>query len=100
MREGLFPENLEIYIVSGKYGLISSEDVIEYYDRSIDEEVVRRTEARRKLEALIFKGHEKIFVNMGKNYTRHFKDLLEGAMVAEGRIGQKNAQMKKWILSL
>ncbi len=99
-REGRFPKTLEIYIISGKYGLISSEDIIESYDRRIDEDVVRDTDARDKLRDLVSQGYANIFINMGKEYTRHFNDILGGATSARGRIGQKNAQMLEWILSL
>jgi len=99
-REGRFPVNLDVFIVSGKYGLISSESVIEYYDRTIDEEVVLSTMSREKMSTLLDDGYQSTFVNMGKKYMGYFNDLLAEAISANGRIGQKNSQMRHWILGL
>jgi len=35
-REGRFPDNLDILIISAKYGLIDSDKKIENYDRKMD----------------------------------------------------------------
>ena len=99
-REGRMPKGLDIMIVSGKYGIIGSNDEIEYYDRIIDGDVIASTKSRQKLQGILSRGYDGVFVNMGKNYIWHFSDILKGNIFANGRIGEKNAQMKRWILSL
>jgi len=99
-REGRLPTTLDIYIVSGKYGLIRADEMIEEYDRTIDLSVVEETDSRQRMRDLISEGYDSIFVNMGKMYLKHFSDILEGFTFAKGRIGQRNAQMKEWILSI
>jgi len=99
IREENLPRDLDIYIVSGKYGLIRSDEVIDDYDMTIDDKIVEKTRSREKMSELLDRGYEDVFVNMGNQYLGHFQHLLADAKKATGRIGQKNALMRKWIIN-
>lgn len=99
-REGKIPSYLDIYIVSGKYGLIPSWQKINTYDQRLTYDIVVKTGAHAKLKELLSLPHQQVLVNMGKEYLSYFEDILGGAILVKGRIGEKNSQMKKWLLQL
>jgi hypothetical protein len=107
-RDGGLPGNLDIAIVSAKYGLLSPQSPIEYYDQKMT-----RTDATRMrpqvLEGLsrlmLQNRYAEVFVNMGKQYLPAIEGLdqrLPGVHVvyATGGIGQKGAAMKRWVMRL
>lgn len=100
VREKILPQGLDIYIVSGRYGLIKSNEIIDDYDMTISDKVVEESNSREKMSDLLSRGYEDVFVNMGKQYLGHFRHLLVDKKKATGRIGQKNALMRKWIINV
>ena len=108
MREGYFPPNVEIKILSAKFGLIDSETRIPYYDRRMDKEraIEIRPQVLDNLEK-VFQGNEysDVFVNMGKTYllaTNGWHDMVRHnvrVISARGGIGSKAKHMKQWLLS-
>ena len=102
-------ENLDIAIISAKYGLLNPADTIEYYDMKMTKQ--RALDLRQELlyklkNLLVTKDYSEIFVNLGKNYLLAidgFEEHLSNDQIliyAKGGIGQKASQMKKWILGL
>ena len=107
-RENYFPENLDILIISAKYGLLKSDDLIEDYDQKMD--CPRANELRPQVQADLKK-----FLN-GKHYTQLFNGLwtvynktLEGfdlekycddVFPVETNRGKKMGQLKQWITEL
>jgi len=108
MREGYFPPNVDIKILSAQYGLIDAETRIAYYDRKIDRKraIELRPQVLRDLKKA-FQGSEysEVFINLGKTYLLAINGLREMAghnvqiESACGGIGSKSKRMKQWLLS-
>ena len=107
-RDAGLPASLDIGIVSARYGLLSPQSLIHYYDsRMTNGDAARiRPGVCEGLRTLIAQNqYSKVFVNMGKRYLpaiEGLEDLLPGVEViyAKGGIGQKGAAMKRWIMGL
>ena len=105
-RDGEMPP-LRVLILSAKYGILLPETPIGYYEQLMSKERAEelRPEVHKRLDEEFSKlgfQHE-IFINMGKTYM-HALDgynlsyhTLE-MKIAKGGIGQKNSQMRNWIL--
>lgn len=107
-REGRAPRGLAILIVSARYGLISSERLIEDYDQLMT--------AWRAGELCLQVGSEldnelnqlhpqAVFANLGQLYfqaissSRVFQQLEQAGIVqrARGRPGERMAQLRDWL---
>ena len=105
-REGYFPSNLNMLILSAKHGLITPDTLIEWYDLAMTEHRARElqrsvsTELDRHLEQ---NDYQEIFVNLGKMYliaiekSQEIYNQSQRVIHAEGRIGSKMGHMKRWI---
>ena len=109
--DGLPPLNLDVVIISAKYGLLRSKQLIESYDQRMTEK--RADELRPKvqveLKALIqgrrecpfsLGAYDQVFINLGKTYMRTLEGFhwgLLSTLEASGGIGQKTSQMKTWL---
>ena len=107
MREGYFPPNVDIKILSAKFGLIGAETEIPYYDQRMDRARARelRSPVSRDLGQLIQSNkYSEIFVNMGKVYLLapdSFAKIASGRVIAKyaaGGIGKKARVLKEWLL--
>ena len=101
--------NLDILILSGKYGLINSNDIIDYYD-----EVMTPKRAKELQNQVITKlkqelknnNYDEIFITMGKTYELALgdegKEILkkQGAIIGNGMIGERLSQLKNWLISI
>jgi len=108
-REGNHPDNLDILIISAKYGLINSEMQIENYDQKMD-----YTRARELNEPILNKlkniisttSYESILVHLGSTYMAAISGLEKivpnttKIQLLKGRIGERKRDMKEWILSI
>jgi len=106
-REGYWPKNLDVLILSAKYGLLGSETEIDAYDlrmswgRAME---LRPTLGLALAERVKAVPYTEIFVNLGKIYrlaldrweTALNEDLI--VIYASGGCGQKAAQMRRWLL--
>ncbi len=104
MREGKFPKNVDIKILSAKYGLIDAETPIPYYDQRMDKQRAKELHGQvmRELSKVAKKPYSEIFINMGKVYLDAmdgYGEVMPNAKFAEGGIGQKMAAMREWILT-
>ena len=108
-REGNFPDNLDILIISAKYGLINSEMQIENYDQKLDYTRARELNEPilSKLENIIsMTSYENILINLGSIYIATISGLEKivpnttKIQLIKGRIGERKRDMKKWILSI
>lgn len=106
-REGKFPDNVDVKILSAKFGLIDAQTPIPYYDQKMDKR--RATELRgqvmRELGKIAHEPYEEIFINMGKVYLGAmdgYTALLPHARIisAKGGIGQKMAAMRNWLVAI
>ena len=108
-REGYWPQDTDVFIVSAKYGLISEHTLIESYDlkmtgvRAVD----LQAEVSHALDELLRERHyEKIFINMGKVYmqsiglSREIEYARQRGILQEafGGIGERQHQTKVWLI--
>ena len=107
-RERGKPDNLDIMILSAKYGLITHNETIANYDQKM---TISRAKALsspvgvRLRDTLQGNRYEKVFINLGKLYMLALdssKDLLDEQNVscASGRIGERMQQLRNWITRL
>ncbi|MBI4671809.1 MAG: hypothetical protein HY741_09105 [Chloroflexi bacterium] len=103
-REGKFPENVDVKILSAKFGLIDAQTPIPHYDQRMDKQRANELQAQvaREWKKINEKQYKEIFINMGKTYLvamGGFDLLPPSAKVrfAEGGIGKKMAAMKLWL---
>jgi len=106
MREGRWPQNLDLLILSAEYGLTDPDQFIRPYDRRMTPQ--RAAELAGKVAGVLRMRlsritYDEIFVNAGKDYLPALSFLEELGNVslvvryAEGGIGKKMAAMKRWI---
>lgn len=109
MREGQFPDNMDMLILSAKYGLIQPETLIENYDQRMSKQRASelQDEVGRALDLYLGAiNYAEIFVNLGKDYMIAVKKSIQlcrqRAKIkhAKGRIGSKGGEMRKWILDI
>lgn len=106
MQEGWFPGDTCVYIVSAKYGLISGESLIEWYDAKLTGRgsAELRQGVGDALEKLLdSQVFAEAFICMGRDYL----DLIGGtspfcrrsipATLAQGGIGERCSQLKAWL---
>ena len=97
------PKNL--YIISAKYGLISGDSPISYYDQKMTSK--RAIELSKSISSKIINIVEtnpdaEILVNLGKTYASSIADAESvlnniNATFAHGSIGERLHQLKKWL---
>ena len=102
------PENLDILILSAKYGLIKHNEKISNYEQIMTVERAKElaNSVYIKLEE-IFKinYYDQIFINLGKTYLialEKSKTMLSRYNVywANGQIGERLHQLKNWLESI
>lgn len=97
--------NIDVLIISAKYGLIKSTDRISYYNQIMTKE---QANLLSKDISITFKHilnnnkYAEIFINLGKNYLisiENSKHLFNNNKIifGEGEIGRKLHQQKEWI---
>jgi cytoplasmic iron level regulating protein YaaA (DUF328/UPF0246 family) len=106
-RERKFPDDLDIVIISAKYGLLRADTIIHDYNMRMTHNRAQELHDRtiQKLKELISQEkYDEIFINMGKDYLPAIKGietLVECPVVfAKGRIGEKMAAMKQWLIRI
>lgn len=94
--------DLDILIVSAKYGLIKPDEFISYYDQTMTaeraKEIASETRSRLAL-ALSSNEYKNIIINLGAKYIcvlDECEDLLEGYNIylIKGRIGERLHRLK------
>ena len=106
VREGRWPEGVDLLILSAKHGLVEPDVCIEEYDQLMTPERARELwpEARPALSQRVDRGEfDEVFLNLGKNY-RLAIDGWEAELscrphvtYAQGGIGQKASAMLNWL---
>ena len=104
-REGWTPENLDVLILSAKYGLMAAGMPADNYDQKMTD--ARADELRDSVQTTLKEfidakagGFDQVFINLGKTYMRTLEGFHWGpvsTMEASGAIGLKNSQMKAWL---
>lgn len=102
------PENLDILIISAKYGLIRYNEKISDYEQIMTvervEELANDIYVKLK-EILKMNNYDHIFINLGKTYAltlERSKTMLSRYNVywANGQIGERLHQLKNWLESI
>ncbi len=108
-REGYFAENLDILILSAKYGLLDSDYPIENYNCKMTREraLALQSEVSVGLDShLNREDYREIFVNLAKTYliaieqSDGIRRAGQRVLYPTGGIGCKMSQMKKWLYEL
>lgn len=108
-REGRFPDNLDILIISAKYGLISSDKMIENYNQKMNASRARelRDPVINKLKGILSeKRYESLLINLGSMYMKAIQGLEEitpdytKVTMLEGAIGLRKRDLRSWMLSI
>ena len=103
-------ENLEILIISAKYGLLRSTDIISYYDQvmTVSQAAGMRKEVSAGIMNIVSReDFRRIFIILGFPYNLAVSEELMGFLdenfylqVAHGPIGKRLHQLKEWLGSL
>jgi len=108
-RERGLPGNLDIVILSAKYGLIAGSTGIEDYDLRLTPDraaALSSIVAQRLDEQVCSANYLQIFINLGKDYMPALAGCISLSraelqlIYARGGIGEKMAQMKEWLYAL
>lgn len=105
IRENCFPSNLDILIISAKFGLLRWDEEIEDYDKLMSKEQAQklRPSIQENLKSFLEgRDYDKLFINMGATYLEtlegfEWKKYFNEKIEAKGRIGEKSSQMKSWV---
>lgn len=97
--------NLDILIISAKYGLISSEDVILNYDLKMTGRIASELSdsvSKKLNEKVGASQYKEIFINLGQIYMLSLGDISHivknnVCIIAEGQIGERMHQLKEWL---
>ena len=102
------PSNLDVLILSARYGLIDSNKIISYYDQKMTIERAKELseDVEIKLrEKIKNKQYENVFVSLGKTYMAALENsekLLKkyNVFYATGPIGERLHQLKNWLAKI
>jgi hypothetical protein len=106
MNSSNYNNSLDIAIISAKYGLLQPDDIIEDYDLKMNKDIAEslNNEVVEELRKQISNNkYENIFLNIGSDYklaVDGFNKRLPRnteILYANGKIGEKLSQMKKWL---
>ncbi len=87
---------LDIRIISAKYGLISKDSIIEYYDEKLTKEKALQYKKRYSREVNTLLNSYKDVLVFGSSLYRTVLGKHDPTHT-EGRIGEQLAQLKKWL---
>jgi len=98
-------EDLEIYILSAKFGLITHQTSIPYYEQKLRSDRIEELKERISKQNFFSKTHERkpFFINLGKTYSQVFEPVFEGLVknsnttFASGSSGKRLAEMYDWL---
>lgn len=100
-RENKYPTDLDIIIISAKYGLICPDKKIEYYDQLMDAENAKKYHdvTLNNLETLCNKKrYNSVCINLGKNYLMAIEGFNHNNIYqCHGRNGVRLHDMIEWI---
>lgn len=105
-REGRFPEDVDILILSARYGLIRPTEEIEFYDQRMTSKIAcKKAESNGLLLRCILNtgNYREVFIVAGRVYLSALKPFESWLpediklVIADGGIGQKLRQTKNWL---
>ncbi len=98
-------EDLEIYILSAKFGLIRHQTSIPYYELKLRSDRIEELKVHISKQNFFSETHERkpFFINLGKTYLQVFEPVFEGLVknsnttFASGSSGKRLAEMYDWL---
>jgi hypothetical protein len=108
-REGYWPTNLEVLILSARFGLLKPNVAIADYDLRMTKYLataMRSTVEFQLIEGIKAKSYTEIFVNLGRDYLLALGSWETAlppwttVIYARGGIGQKASQMRNWLIAV
>jgi len=103
-RANMFPPDVQIVIISAKYGMLFPDQLIENYDQKMtsDRAGQLKYELKRKLETYLNeKQFDECFINLGQLYRESIEEVQFPSTMkiinAEGRLAEKRADMLAWL---
>lgn len=104
--EGYLSANLDILILSAKYGLIAASTPITDYQMRM---TLQQAKAIREQTMEAFKAYtssknyQEFYIDLGQDYLPAIEGISKiisesPVMYAQGRIGQRQAQLKGWLI--
>jgi len=101
------PDDLDIFILSAKFGLLTYQTEIPFYDQTLNKKRVEDLSilALDQARELIYCKHRnrEIFVNLGKTYLEAFQPALNqiadlnSLTVASGSSGRRLSELHDWL---
>ena len=108
-QDGHWPETLQVLILSAKHALLDQETLIEYYDQRMTRAhaLTLQQQAGADLDVILTQAaFDEVFLNLGKLYllalatSQEWPRLEARAHYATGGIGERMAQMKRWLIHI
>jgi len=96
---------LDVHILSAAYGLIPIDFPTPWYDRkmNLSRAVELQPQVNTTISSLLCNNYSSICFVLGKTYLKAFEGGQDSvtahteSIIAYGRIGEKQAQLKKWL---
>ena len=97
---------LDVYILSAKFGLIPSSQLIPNYDHRVTLQKVKELQLPTLTELkriLVDRQYDELFISMGKDYLRvlvGYESLVPANLkvtVSTGVMGRKQAELRNWL---
>lgn len=104
-REGRWPENLDMLILSAKHGLIDPSTPIASYEQRMTHSRAKELKTQIVQALQTYAGQNaycEVYVDLGQIYQSAIEGLVQwfnGSRViyAEGRVGERLARLKEWL---
>jgi hypothetical protein len=101
----LFADDIDIYVLSAAYGLISAFDPIPWYDRTMAPERADelRPEVLERFASLMGEGYKQLCLGLSQRYLRAmtgWNELVPPGMAVthtDGPMGTKLGQLRAWL---
>ena len=104
IRNGELRDDIDICVLSAKYGIVDEEEEVEYYNRKMTEERADdlREEAITQLVRRVEDGeYDRVIVNLGRTYERvvkGFEDQIRTPVTfISGGLGERGHVLKRFI---
>jgi cytoplasmic iron level regulating protein YaaA (DUF328/UPF0246 family) len=108
-RAGYLPQELDIVILSAKYGLVGAETSIEWYDMRMTREraIALQPQVSAQVDHILRETeYAGVLINVGRRYyetlagSRELRRQAGKVAFVPGGIGEKMSSMKRWLQSL
>ncbi len=105
-RDGHWSNNLDVLILSAKYGLIEADMLIANYEQRMNRKRASqlKSQVEQNLQAYAQKAfYKEVYVDLGKDYlpaTEGFTKFFANSEIifACGRIGERQGKLKNWLM--